>query len=244
MQANKAIIIDDESAARNTLAGLLSKYAGISLVDEAANANTALKKILQHQPDIIFLDIDMPGKNGFDLINLLKEYHINPTIVFVTAFNEYAIKAIKCAAFDYIVKPVIPEELDKCIYRFMNSEPDTSLKQQLSKLTRYLTPESVRFNTRTGYTMIDLRNIVYCKADGNYTHIYLDSGKTEYISQQIGKIEKQQLNKEDFLRISRSVIVNKKFVCSFDRSTKKIKLINTLEEIDFKVSRSALKEIN
>lgn len=238
-----AIIVDDESDAREMLAELLQEFPEIKLVANAANVDEAIDAILSFQPDLIFLDIDMPGKDGFELARYIRKHRIDTAIIFVTAFNRYAIEAFKVAAFDYLLKPIDPSEMHKTIERFKSDYSRQHLSDKLERLTEILSPEKIRFNTRTGFILIDPKKIVYCEADGNYSKLYLDSGKTESITRQMGQLE-DVLNHNTFIRINRSVIINKNYISSFDRTTRKVKLINILEEIEFKVSREGMRKFN
>jgi len=106
----KALIVDDESGALDILENLLSAYPEIQIVGKEPDADSAIKSTLSFNPDIVFVDIEMPLKNGLELVKEIRNHNLSPTIVFVTAYNEYAVQAIKLAAFDYILKPVDPDE--------------------------------------------------------------------------------------------------------------------------------------
>jgi len=115
----KAILIDDERLARNELRKLLQEYPEIEIVDEAANVDEAVKKIKEHTPDLIFLDIQMPGKTGFDLLNELEH---TPDIIFTTAYDEYALRAFDVNALDYLLKPIEPKRLAEAIHKMEDLE--------------------------------------------------------------------------------------------------------------------------
>src|SRR4028119_23335 len=115
----RTIIIDDERLARNELKKLLQEFSEIEVIDEAANVEEGLEKIEQHNPDLIFLDIQMPGKTGFDL---LEELHRSPKVVFTTAYDEFALKAFEVNALDYLLKPVEPKRLSDAIQKLHQDE--------------------------------------------------------------------------------------------------------------------------
>lgn len=238
----RILIVDDEPDARHMLEELLSNFPEIENLDKASNAEEALKSLKRQIPDLIFLDIEMPGKDGIELAKEIRDLNIDATIIFVTAFNQHAIDAFKVAAFDYILKPIDPDELERTLERFKAERQKYDLAEKLDKLSKCLAPEKVRFNTRSGFIVVDPKSIVYCEADGNYTHIYLNSGKKEHINQQLGKIE-ETLNNPQFVRTNRSVLINKDYISSFDRKTRKIKLVNVLEEMEFRVNKSQLSKI-
>src|SRR5919107_1156011 len=110
----RTIIIDDERLARNELKKLLQEFGEIEVIEEASNVNEGLEKIEQHNPDLIFLDIQMPGKTGFDL---LEELDRSPKVIFTTAYDEYALKAFEVNALDYLLKPVEPKRLSDAIQK-------------------------------------------------------------------------------------------------------------------------------
>ncbi len=230
----KAVIIDDEIDAREILNKLLAAYPEIKVVNLASNVAEARAAVIAHEPDVVFLDIEMPGQSGLDLAREIRDLGIETDIIFTTAFNQHAIEAFKVAAFDYLLKPIDPDELSETLKRFREENRKSSLNEKLELLSGVLAPEKLRFNTKSGYIMLNPLNIIYFEAEGNYTEVYVSSGKRECICQQIGKIN-EQLN-HSFVRISRSVIINREFIGSFDRKSKKVKLINDLEELEFKVS--------
>lgn len=131
----KALIIDDSRLARKELRTLLKAHPLVEIMDEAANAMEAAEKITQHQPDLIFLDIEMPGKTGFEL---LEELTLTPKVIFTTAFDEYALKSFEYNALDYLLKPVQPTRLKAAIEKLMTNEPllpeePNTAKEMLSK---------------------------------------------------------------------------------------------------------------
>lgn len=215
----RALIVDDETSAREILENLLSAFPEFEIAGKAADVDSALQIILSQHPDIIFLDIEMPIKNGFELIREIRNYSLAPTIVFVTAFNEYAIQAIKLAAFDYILKPIDPDEFKQCIFKFLAEKGKRGMNQKLDNLIREIDHTfKLRFNIRTGYLMIEPNEILYFIADGSYTDIVLLDEKRETISQSIGKLE--EILPGQFFRINRSVIINLSYLRKIDRHKK------------------------
>src|SRR6218665_184780 len=139
----KAIIIDDEQKSRNLLKELLHRYCPeVQVLDLAANAQQGIDMIQKNAPDLVFLDIQMPDLNGFQLLDSINE--INFDIIFVTAYNEFAVKAYKYTAFDYLLKPVIPEDLQKTIARLKQKHEKNKLNDQLSLLLKiWKTPKEL-----------------------------------------------------------------------------------------------------
>ncbi len=225
----KTLIVDDETSARDILENLLSDYPEFQIVGKEEDVDSAVKAILKHHPDIIFLDIEMPVKNGFELIREIRNYSLLPTIVFITAYNDYAIQAIKLAAFDYILKPIDPDELKQCLYKFMAEKGKMDMNQKLDNLIREIDHTfKLRFNIRTGYLMIEPNEILYFIADGSYTDIVLLDEKRETISQSIGKLE--ETLPEQFFRINRSVIINLSYLRKIDRHKKECVLSSAGKE--------------
>lgn len=219
-----ALIIDDEPDARDGLEVLLRTYLPeVEVPDKAENAEEAIRKVMKYEPDLIFLDIKMPGKDGFYVAEELEKLGMETTIIFITAYDQYAINAIKHDAFDFILKPVDPDELVKAVTRYKNRKEKESLKIKIEKLHACLLPGRLKFSTRQGFVLIDPDEIIFCAAAGNYTDLYLVNGQKETITQQIGHIE-SQLNSEQFVRISRSHIINVRYIKAFNRKKRIVEL--------------------
>lgn len=214
----KILIVDDEPEARELLKYMLQGEEGMLVVGLAGHVDEALQLINKEQPDLVFLDIQMPDKDGFHFIEKVHENGFDPGIIFVTAYEHYAIQAIRNSVFDYILKPIHLEDLLSSIHRYRNRAVKTH-RQDLSKLVNAMkdsSPVKVKLNTRSGYILINPQEVVYCKADGNYTHIQLVSGNKEITTQNLGAIE-ESLKKGSFFRVSRSYLVNLRFLSRVDR---------------------------
>ncbi len=214
----KLLIVDDDEEVRELLGILLRSYSDVQVVGSASSVDEAVKISLEKKPDVVLLDISMPGRDGFAYISEIESRNLYPGIIFVTAFENYAIKAIKSAAFDYLLKPVGKQELFNALDRF--SEVKARNKQtDYSELAELLTKSKtgrIRLNTRTGYFFVDPEDVVYCEADGNYSHITLINDKSEITTMNLGNLEKI-LEQYDFFRISRSFIINLKYLARVDR---------------------------
>lgn len=207
MQPVRAIIIDDEISAIKLLEEMLGKLEGLIVAGYAQDVEEGINQVLRHRPDIIFLDIKLTEENGFDLIRRLKQYDADPFIVMVTGYDQFGMQALKAGAFDYLLKPVDPNELLRVISRYRekklhHAQPDTVKK--------------IRFNTLSGFVLINPEEIFYCQAQANYTDIYLTNQHKHTISLNIGSIEKL-LNPPQFFRISRSNIININFLTGINR---------------------------
>jgi two-component system LytT family response regulator len=216
----KLLIIDDEPEVRDLLSILLRSFQDVQVVGQASNVDEAVSMTIENNPDLVLLDIQMPGKDGFMYIEELHSQNLYPGIIFVTAYENYAVRAIKNAAFDYLLKPVKKEELFDAIKRFMESM-NRSKKTDLAELVELLNktkPGRLKLNTRTGYFFIDPDDIIYIEADGNYSQIRQVNGKTEITTISLGSLEKL-LETGPFLRVSRSFIINMKYISRVDRRT-------------------------
>ena len=216
----KVVIIDDEPAAVKLLSRLLKYFPEVDIVATAFDADSAYEVILKYKPDLIFLDIQLPRESGIEICEKINTFSKHPAIIFVTAYDKFAIPAIKHAAFDYLLKPVDRNELKEAIFRFKLSQNKLSLEEKLNRLYANLHHRrKLRFNTRSGFFMVDPSEIIYCEADGNYTKIHIISGKEEITTLNLTHL-KQLLPPSLFYRISRFHIVNLQFVTRVDRKTR------------------------
>jgi len=206
------LIVDDEPEARELLKFILQEEDGLKVIGLAGTVDEALSLLKQENPDLVLLDIQMPGKDGFHFIEKVKESGLEPGIIFVTAFDHYAIQAIRNSVFDYIMKPVRQDELFNAITRFRSkkSKNDRLNLSELLKLLKESGTSKIKLNTRSGYILINPSQVVLCKADGNYTHIQLSGGGSEITTQNLGAIE-DLLKSGSFFRVSRSYLLNLKY---------------------------------
>ena len=209
MKTYKTIIIDDERLAREEVKRALKSYPEFEVIGEASHADEAKKMIEEMIPDIIFLDIHMPGKSGFDL---LEELTTVPEVVFTTAYDQYAIKAIKFSALDYLLKPIDMDELEKAIQKHKSSKTQERVeKQKIKNLIENIKSENhirkIAVPDGNGLIFIPLKNIVRCESDGNYTIIYQKEGKKIVASRTLGDFD-DMFSGENFFRIHRSHLIN------------------------------------
>lgn len=206
----KAIIIDDERLARQELKNLLIPYPELQIVGEANNAETAIELIKQEKPDVIFLDIQMPGKNGFDL---LEEISGVPEVVFVTAYDEYAIRAFEVNALDYLLKPVQSSRLAETVKKLLNK--DISEKAESKEQTQALNDnDQVFVKDGDKCWFVKLNDIRLFESEGNYVRVYFDKNRP-LILRSLNNLD-ERLNNKTFFRASRKHIVNLKWVESIE----------------------------
>ncbi|MFN4083893.1 MAG: LytR/AlgR family response regulator transcription factor [Bacteroidia bacterium] len=214
----KAIIIDDEIHARAAIRGIVEEnFKKIEIIAEAKDLPTAVKIINKEKPDLIFLDVEMPGHSGLELLDFFNDDDISFEIIFVTAYQEYAINAFKLAAVDYLLKPVKVADLEKAIElferKYLKQEKENNLKvlHTLKRNLQIEKPETIVLPTSDGLIIENLKDIVYIKAEGSYVNIIF-SNKTKIM------LAKKLMDYEylehgfGFLRIHRSFIINIKHV--------------------------------
>ena len=240
MKPIQAIIVDDEPEALDILENLLTDFSDIEILSKDNSVDSALISILKNKPDIVFLDIDMPNKNGFELVKELKQLNLCPTIIFVTAYNDFAIDAIKCAAFDYLVKPVDIDDLQLSISRY-KAEVDKSLfSEKMDNLLYCIKKERIKFSTQKGLIFIAPDEIVYCRANGNYSDIFMEGAEVnQTITVSMGSLV--DLLPGNFTRINRSIIINRNLLKEVNRKTGECKLETLSNELVFKISKRSMR---
>jgi two-component system LytT family response regulator len=207
----KAIIVDDELGARESLSKMVEKNCkNIEIVAKADSMLSAFESINKYQPDLVFLDIEMSNGNAFDLLEKFKE--IDFDIIFTTAYDHYAIKAIKFSAVDYLLKPIDIEELLQAVNRFeAKSGQKSMLDKKFKALLSNIKPENklkkVGIPDGDGLIFINLSDIIRCDSDGNYTFFVLITGKKILASRTLGEYE-QMFSDDNFFRIHRSHLIN------------------------------------
>ncbi|MEK7724791.1 MAG: LytTR family DNA-binding domain-containing protein, partial [Acidobacteriota bacterium] len=199
----KAIIIDDERLARRELSSLLSKFPEILIIGEGENLTEAIDLIEKNKPDVVFLDIQLQNENGFDLLEKVEK---NFKLIFVTAFDEFAIRAFEINAIDYLLKPVNPKRLTKTIERLLEAEEKT---ENIWRKLEYEDRLFIEIGQRSNFLKI---NTIKCVcADGDYTHIFTTDGKRHLVTKSLKEWE-ERLPEKYFVRIHRSTIINLEFI--------------------------------
>lgn len=204
----RAIIIDDERLARNELKKLLGDYPEIEVVDEAANVDEGIQKIEVHNPDLIFLDIQMPGKTGFDL---LRELNRTPEVIFTTAYDEYALRAFEVNALDYLLKPIEPKRLADAIHKL--EEEDTAEETEATAaVNKSILSESDQVFVKDGERcwFVKLSEIRLFESVGNYAKVYFGPNKP-LILKSLNALE-ERLDEKVFFRANRKHIVNLRMI--------------------------------
>lgn len=214
MHKIKAIIIDDEPRARTLLCDMLANHCQeVNVIDSCADLPSAVKSIRKLKPDLIFLDIEMPGHSGLELLDFFNEDEIDFSVIFTTAYQQYALNAIRMSAFDYILKPIEPEELARAIERFNRRRESGQREQELN-----ISSNKIAVPTGNGIRFINMSDIMYLKADNTYTEIFMTGDQKMIVSRTLKNFEDALRDFPNFFRCNKSHIINYNFVSEYVRS--------------------------
>lgn len=208
MKTLSAVVIDDERLARKELISMLSEFKNISVAGEADSVRSAVEQINIHQPDILFLDIQMPGESGFDLLN---QVHYDGSVIFVTAYDEYALRAFEVNALDYLLKPVVPDRLKKSIERVIHREPP-----EHPPFKKLAADDRLFIMVDNQMRFVRVNSIVYIESAGDYTYMVTTDRKKGLVMKSMKEWE-DRLPENVFCRIHRSHIVNIECVERIDK---------------------------
>ncbi|MEM6642218.1 MAG: LytTR family DNA-binding domain-containing protein [Bacteroidota bacterium] len=207
----RTIIIDDDQNAIDYLKYVADVRNDLTVVGEARDVSTGVEVVRSLQPDLLLLDVQMPGNDGFDLLKKLENHQPSFYVIFTTAHSGYAIQAIRHAAFDFLLKPVQKEEFNAAIDRLKGkiaNSQGAQVKDQLQTLLKqFQVKPKLRLNTRSGFIQIPFEEILFCEADSNYTVIYRENNTREICSIHLGEIERT-LSHPAFARVGRSYLFN------------------------------------
>lgn len=201
----KVLIIDDERLARKELSTLLAEYKDIEILGEAANADEAEEMIDKLNPDLIFLDIQMPGKTGFELLESLEK---TPKVIFTTAYDEYALKAFEFNALDYLLKPIEPKRLTESINK-IRKEVEAQAERQKSG-NQLTVNDQVFVKDGDNCWFVRLKDVRLFESDGNYIKVYFDKNKP-MIHKSLNALD-EKLDNKHFFRVSRKHIINLEWI--------------------------------
>lgn len=213
----KAIIVDDEAKSRNNLRGFLKEYCQqVTICGEAESAAEAMKLIRQLSPDLVFLDIEMPGGSGFDLLKSLNKQDFE--VIFVTAFDQYGIQAVKFCAIDYILKPIDIFELSRAVEKAQEQVQKKRENQRLTELVANLDradeEKRIALPLADKIEFIAVNQIIRLEADSNYTRIFLE-GKKEYLVCKTLKDYQEILESHNFIRTHQSHLINCRKIAAY-----------------------------
>lgn len=214
-----AILVDDEKNALEMLEWMLQKNCPeIEILAMCDSALEGLEKIKSLKPDLVFLDIEMPQLNGFDLLDRLGKH--SSDVIFTTAYNQFAIKAFKVCALDYLLKPIDPDDLKLAVQKAATKKNKMS-QEQLDLLLSYMKPEKpkskrIALTASDHLIFVETEKIVYCESDSNYTIFFLSDGQKVIVSKTLKDVE-EILDGSDFFRVHASYLINMKHVSKFTR---------------------------
>ncbi len=234
----KAIIVDDEKNSIEVLEWLLATYCpDVKIIATCSSAEEGINTIRELKPDLLFLDIEMPKMNGFDMLERLKS--ISFDIVFITAYDNFAVRAFKYAALNYLLKPVDPDELIATIQRHKEKKQPTS-NEQLSILFQNLinkeaNVERIALSTKDGLIFVQAKNIVYCEAESNYTKVVMSDGQKIVVAKTLKDLD-ETLVGSNFFRIHNSFLININHVVKFIREDGGY--VEMLDKTQITISRS------
>ncbi len=216
----RSLIIDDEQHCIDSLVFDLQKnFPQIEIVETCVSPKQGIIAIRKQKPDLVFLDVQMPWMNGFELLDMLEQ--INFAIIFTTAYDQFAAKAFRLSAVDYLLKPVdlndLKEAVNKAIDRITQKRGTMNIDNLLHNINTTLSKQKVAFAGREGYEFIEIAHIEYAQAEGAYTHIFLNDKRKLVISKTLSDIE-EMLPGELFHRIHHSTLVNLQHVTHFFKS--------------------------
>jgi len=205
----KAIIVDDEPYCCETIATLLEDNDEVEIVTECYNGIDALEAIRKYNPGLVFLDVEMPKMNGFEMLQQLPS--VNFEIIFTTSYDRYALKAIRFSAIDYLLKPIDEEELKNAVQKVIRRSQKPIAEQLeilMQKIHHPATPvRKIAMPTMEGFQMIMIDSIISCEADSNYTTLHLKDNKKMVVCRNLKDIE-EMLEDHSFTRVHRCYVVN------------------------------------
>lgn len=222
----KAIIIDDESKAREGLANIIKfNFPQINIVAEASNVPEGVKQIQKTQPDVVFLDIEMPIYSGLELLDFFEKDKVTFNIIFTTAYADHAIKAFRLSAIDYLLKPIQVSQLKEAIDK-INIRPIKAENYNLLKANYFNTKQQkIAISLSEGLTIIDLNDIIFLKAEGAYTQITLSNHSKIIASKILGDFD-YLCEENHFFRTHRSFIINTEKIKRISRQTNDVIMCN------------------
>ncbi|MCD4679316.1 MAG: LytTR family DNA-binding domain-containing protein [Bacteroidales bacterium] len=216
----RSIIIEDELKSRDVLKSLLERYCSyVEVLAEAEGVADGIGKIKKHKPDVIFLDIQMPDGSGFRLLEKLDK--IDFDVIFTTAFDQYAIRAFKYSALDYLLKPISPDDLINAVEKVRKRKLDKQINQNIEVLLGNINkpekePPKIILSTSDKIHVVDVNNIIRCESDNYYTRFFFREGAPILISKTL-KENEELLSDHNFIRPHKSHLININYIKAFLR---------------------------
>jgi len=229
----RSIIIDDEQHCVKALLSDLQQHCpSIEIADSCYSAKEGIMAIKKLDPDLVFLDVEMPWMNGFEMLEVLSA--VNFSIIFTTAHDEFAAKAFRISAVDYLLKPIDANDLKAAVQKVEKKMEAGSSLNHITNLLRNIRQPSaeqkIALPQREGYEFIDVSSIIYCQAEGAYTKVFIKDKKTMLISRTLGDVE-ELLPPEMFQRIHHSTLINVTYISQFLRTDGGYVVLNNGEKL-------------
>jgi two-component system LytT family response regulator len=235
MKEMKCLVVDDERLARASLCASLEEYPGVEVVAEASSTREAIDAMREQKPDLLFLDVQMPGGSGFDLLEQLED---PPPVIFVTAYDKYAIRAFEVNALDYLLKPVDPDRLRLSLER-VNPENEDGRTVKLDSLEAFRINDRVFLNSGQRCVMAAVSDVLYILAEGNYTRVCLANGN-DFLVRFSMKIWQARLPETHFSLLSRSLLLQVRRIDGWETCDNRGRLVHFADsDRSIKLSRSA-----
>jgi two-component system, LytTR family, response regulator len=219
-----SIIIDDEPKARIVLQAIIAQYCpNVSVLEQCSDLPSGIKAIKKHKPQLVFLDIEMPGHSGLELLDFFAPEEVNFSVIFTTAYNEYAIQAFRFSAIDYLLKPIQHTQLIEAVERFGQRQEILQI-QQITALQQNLLPSSNVEDKRVvvpigqSYKLLNPKDIVMIRGDGAYSEIFLAQGEKLLASKNLKHFEDALMQIPFFFRSHKSYIINVQHVLEYSKS--------------------------
>jgi len=231
MRKLKAIIVDDEEKALNLLEKLLIETEQVEILEKILDPLKVECLTTKHKPDVLFMDIQMPVIDGIKILENIREYNQDLSVVFITAYDKFGIEALKLKAFEYLIKPVDRKELKAVVVKLQEEKQN------------FKSSYKIKLPIKDGFIYVKYQDILYFKADGNYTYIHLISGENYLSSYNMGRLVKR-INMGNFERINRNLIANSEYLHKINRENKTCTLKTDCLEIVLQVSNTFLQNVN
>jgi two-component system LytT family response regulator len=235
----RSILIDDEPQNAVILKNDLAMHCpAVDIISVCHSAKEGIFSIKKEKPDLVFLDIEMPWMNGFEMLEMLDE--INFSIIFTTAHDQFAAKAFRISAVDYLLKPIDANDLKEAVRKAMmkteQQQGNANIENLLRNIKQPSTQQKIALPYRDGYEFVEVTHIIYCQAEGAYTKVFLDNKKYILVSKTLGDIE-ELLPADLFQRVHHSTVVNLNYVTHFVRSDGGYVKLQTGEQLTVSKSR-------
>jgi two-component system LytT family response regulator len=236
MRKISAIIVDDAPGARKLLRLMLQDIAAdVEVKGEAASVPEAVELIKAEHPDVVFLDIEMPGQSGLKLVEQISRDKIPYEIVFTTAYNEYALRAFRLSSIDYLLKPIAEDQLLEAVDKLRKKAVEKQTEERLRHLLDNMNKDkdaSLTIPSLNGYVFVRVADILYMKAEGSYVEIITANGKPLLVSKNLKYFEGSLKDFVQFVRVHRSYLINVLQMKRFDKAERGIIVMNDGKEID------------